>query len=175
MCERDAVVLKNLYFMFTIGRRHNLHLGVPGLLKTCLTHSFSLTSVVAPGRVGLELQKKLSSVTLLLLNACSGTLSHVEEEYRVPGLHVYLANEEGKASLNGLLKTETLRGMMKERISFAVDAEFSFVVTFTGRSPGFLESCKLTWMNVLPNKMRIQINFGHRGEAWVERGYSHYD
>lgn len=71
------------------------------------------------------------------------------KKYPVPGLHVGFAEKEQTVQQNGPLTEGGLRGMMTERIYYAIDAVFPFAAGFIERSLGFMKRCNLTRMTVL--------------------------
>lgn len=65
----------------------------------CLIQEVFSNEICSHGRGLFEEQKRLSSVRLLLLKACGSIPAHIEENYRVPGLHVYFSVKATAAQL----------------------------------------------------------------------------
>lgn len=138
------------------------------LLKTCLIQYLFLDEIYSHLRSPPRKLERLSSVRLPIFKAYSGIVSHIEENYPVPGLHVDSAKKERKAQLNCLSRKEKLREMMVGRNYFAAYTVFSFAATFVDRSLGLGESFDLTRINVLYNEMVKNVLFSHRGGARVD-------
>lgn len=77
---------------------------------------FYLAPYLRPLRGSAWKAKRLSSVWLSLLKACSGMLARTEEKYPVPGFYVDFAKKEWKAQLNGLFTRKRPRGLMHEKL-----------------------------------------------------------
>lgn len=65
-----------------------------------------------------------------------------------------------KKQLQGRFTEDRLRGSMKERDCYAVDTVFPISLVLTDNSPGFLERCGLTLMNVGNSKIFNKVLFG---------------
>lgn len=118
---------ENLYSTLIFESLQILQLVVSRLLKTRLIQCLSLDETYThprgpPGRL-----KRLSYVGLPLCKACSSALSHSEEKYPVPGLHVDIAKEKQTAQLNGLSTGEKLGRIKEERNYYAADRAFPFL------------------------------------------------
>lgn len=68
----------------------------------------------------------MSFVRLALPKACNGVPAHIEEKYKILGLHVDFAKKEHTAELIGLFRSERLRETLNMREHYAVGTVFSF-------------------------------------------------
>lgn len=119
------------------------------LLKTCLVQCLSSNKTHSYPKGPPGKQKKLSSVVLPLLSACSGVLDHGEKKYPVLGLQVSFARKKQTTQLKSLLTEDGLRGLRHGRYYYAVDTVVLFTAASIYRRLGFVECCDLTRMNVM--------------------------
>lgn len=111
----------------------------------------------------------------MLLKACNALLSHIEDRYLVPSLHLDLSQKEQTVQLNGMLIEDGLRGVMEEEIYSAAEMVFPFVAFIIDRRPGSVKGCDLTGMSVLYVEMiseLLSITKGRhaRQETWQACG-----
>lgn len=75
---------------------------------------------------------------------CNGILTHLQEKYSVPDLHVNFAKKKRMTQLSGLSTGDGLQGMMERITYYAVGTVLPFAGAFIDRSFGFFQRCNLT-------------------------------
>lgn len=155
----------NMYAAFTFEPMHNLHLGISKLIKQCMYTRFSSEQLY------LSLNKRrrtFRSVRNSLLRCANHTLSAIERDSFMPGLHVDFSTCEKGATPNGLFTVDGLRGMLEAKDYWAVDMVFPFVAGCLDRICGESDSAPLTtictrYTEIVTSAMR----YGYKKE-WTE-------
>lgn len=139
--------MEDMSSIFRFEQLHNLHLGVPRLLKSCLIQCLSCDDVYRgpPGLAGER--RKLSLLKIWLFEACSGILVHVEERYALPRLPATFARKE-RAQTSELCTRDGQRGMIEGKNHYGIDMISPFVAFSTDKCIAFQASHDLTHMNV---------------------------
>lgn len=159
------MVVEGLHSISTFESLHKRHLRVSRLLKTCLIQCSSLDENQSHPRGPPGSRKRLTSVRLLLLKACSSILAVIEEKYPVLGLYDGFAKKKWTSKLNSLFTKERIRGMMESRSHVAVDSVIPFVPVFTDKSYDFLERCDATGMSLGYTERLEKVLVSHKGGA----------
>lgn len=167
MRRDDEVVTEESYSIFTFETLRNFHFEVSRLLKLFLLHYLSSDKIPGHPECLADKRKKLSLLRLSLFRVYSTILAQSEEKYPLSDLRVNFAKIVEKAKLNRLFTVDKPRGMIERTNYYAVDTVFPFVAPFLDKSPGFVERCDFTRMNVLYTKMVSKLPFDHNGAAWT--------
>lgn len=106
---------------------------------------------------------------LPLFKAIRGIPAHNERKHPVSSFHEDFFKKQQRAQLRTSFTGKGLRGMMKERIVYAGDTSFLFVVTFPDRSRGFVTGCYSTRLSLLYAEMVSRVLLDHWTRDW-EKG-----
>lgn len=96
-CGGDGVAAEDLYSFFTFEPLQDLHVRVSRARKLCFVHHLPFDESYTHSGGPAGEQKSLSLVKPPLSKARIAIPTHIEENFRVPGLHVDFAKKEQRA------------------------------------------------------------------------------
>lgn len=165
LCKWSGSVSEHSVKLFCI--RHYLFMHPSSTILVPI-QCFSFHGICSHRMVLPKKPKWLTPMSLSLLTACHGTLSHTKDRYQVHALHVYHAKKIKTARLNDLFTGEALREKTESKRYYSADTVSLFVAQFVDRCLCSVESRDLTLVTSFYTQIVNKVLFAHESEAWVE-------